>query len=188
MKNKWKVFLAITLSLLAATIALVHIAATSTPPTNSNIFIEITKTVFLCLGGLSVILTLYLSVTNAMEGRSFQKIENTFNLITRWDDPHLLKARSYTRKIGKIRSATSDEQLLKEIKEDEELEQSVILLVNYFEHVRLSILLDRVERDHFTRSHGQTIIRIIDRFEPYYKVQNIEVMRDLNELKFLLTN
>lgn len=57
------------------------IAYNSPPPLGSSVFIEVTKTVSLCLGGLGVILPLYINATNAVESRMAEKIENTFRLI-----------------------------------------------------------------------------------------------------------
>lgn len=149
LKYKWHLFWAITTLCVCGTLALGYIAYTSTPPSNSSVFIEVTKTVFLCLGGLGVILPLYINATNSIEGRTGEKIENTFSLIEKWDDPHLFSARKLTREIRDARSSLSDDALVKKIKDDDELRQSVILVANYFEQVRFSVVNNRIDVEQF---------------------------------------
>lgn len=188
MTNQWKGFWFITVLCLLGTAALGYIAFTSVPPTNSSAFIEVTKTVFLCLGGLGVILPLYLNATNIILGRESEKIERTFDLLSKWDDPHFLKARGYTRKIKKKISSISADELIKELEEggnekDPELEQSVILVANYFEHVRFSIEQNRIDVPVFKASLGPVIVDIIDRFRPYFNKQGDALIKDLDKLK-----
>lgn len=185
-KSKWWVFGVVALLCLIGSVALGYSSYQATPPTGSSVFIEVTKTIFLCLGGIGVLLPITLNVTNAIEQRRFDRIENTFQLIGKWDDPHLLAARNYTRKIGKLKSQISDDDLVKQIEGEESLEQSVILVTNYFEHVRYSLKNNRIDASALQVSLGATIIKIIDRFWPYYEKQPAAVCTDLKELKELL--
>ncbi len=186
MKYKWPLFWVITVCCILGTVALGYIAYGSTPPTNSSTFIEVTKTIFLCLGGLGVILPLYINATNAIESRSSEKIENTFHLIEKWDDPHLFSARKLTRQIRDERSALSDVDLVKKIKDDEELRQSVILVGNYFEQVRFSITNNRIDVCQFKAVLGVVIKDIIKRFDPYFKTLGQQHIDDLKQLDNLL--
>jgi hypothetical protein len=186
-KYKWHLFWAITILCGLGTIGLGYIAYTSAPPTNSTTFIEVTKTVFLCLGGLGVILPLYINATNAIEGRTGEKIENTFSLIEKWDDPHLFSARKLTREIRDARSSLSDDDLIAKIKNDDELRQSVILVSNYFEQVRFSIINERIDVKQFKSTLGSVIKDIIKRFEPYFKTLGQENLDDLKQLEKLLS-
>lgn len=186
MKYKWYLFWTIIIFCVLGTISLSYIAYTSTPPTNSTTFIEVTKTVFLCLGGLGVILPLYINATNAIESRITDKIENTFALIEKWDDPHLFEARKLTREICNRRSSISDEALIEQIQNNEDLKQSVILLANYFEAVRFSIINERIDKKQFSLSLGFVIKSSIQIFEPYFKTCGQDAIDDLKQLAELL--
>lgn len=186
MKYKWQLFWAITVLCILGTVALGYIAYSSIPPTNSSTFIEVTKTIFLCFGGLGIILPLYINATNSIEGRAGGKIENTFSLIEKWDDPHLFSARKLTREIRDSRSSLSENDLIDKIKNNEELKQSVILVSNYFEQVRFSIINDRIDAKQFKATLGPVIIDIITRFEPYFKTLGQDTIKDLHQLIALL--
>lgn len=187
MKHKWLLFFLITIFCLLGTLSLGYIAYTSTPPSNSSKFIEVTKTIFLCLGGLGVILPLYINSTNSIENRTAEKIENTYSLIEKWDDPLLFSARKLTREIKESRSSLSDDALVEKIKGDDELKQSVILISNYFEQVRFSVINNRIDTKQFTGALGPVIIDIINRFDPYYRTRDKQVTDDLKQLKKLLS-
>lgn len=169
------------------TLGLGYIAYTNPPPLNSSVFIEVTKTVFLCLGGLGVMLPVYINATNSLENRAVDKIENTFSLIENWDDPHLFSARKLTREIRDSRSSLSDDQLVLRIKEDQELLQSVVLVSNYLEKVRFSVVNERVDVELFKSTLGPVMIDIIERFEPYFKTFGKLYMDDFNQLKRLIS-
>lgn len=186
MQHKWKVFWGIIILCAFGTMALGYIAYTSDPPSSSTVFIEVTKTVFLCLGALGVILPLYINATNSFEARASDKIENTFYLIEKWDDPHLFSARKFTREIGDSRSSISDDDLVKKIKENEELRQSVILVCNYFEQIRFSIVNKRIDVNQFKSALGPVVADIISRFMPYFKTLSEQHVTDLEELNRLL--
>jgi hypothetical protein len=126
--NKWWIFTGITVCYLISAGGLVFVAIHSENAKPD----EIAKIIFLGIGGLGVFLPLFLSVANAMESRAFEKIENTFELLTKWDDSSLFEARKYTRKIKQSKSSISDDDLIKEITSDELLSQSIILVANYF--------------------------------------------------------
>ena len=187
MKYKWHLFWVITALCICGTLGLGYIAYTSTPPSNSSIFIEVTKTVFLCLGGLGVILPLYINATNSIESRACEKIENTFSLIEKWDDPHLFSARKLTREIRDTRSSLSDNNLVEKIKGDDELKQSVILVANYFEQVRFSVINKRIDVEQFKSTLGPVIKDILKRFEPYFKTLGQQHVDDFKQLEELLS-
>jgi phosphoglycerol transferase MdoB-like AlkP superfamily enzyme len=184
--RKWFFVGVVALLLVLGTAALTYAAYTGPVPANSTRLAETIKTLFLCLGGIGVLLPITMNALGAIEQRSFDKIENTFDLLSKWDDQHLLKARNFTRKIKKNRAKISDEDLLKEIDGNEELEQSVILVTNYFEHVRFSIAKGRINVADFKLSLGPTIVDIIDRFKPYFARMPEDVRQDLDKLKAML--
>ncbi|CAM6559878.1 DUF4760 domain-containing protein [Escherichia fergusonii] len=115
-----------------------------------------------------------------------EKIENTFRLIEKWDDPHLFSARKLTREIKEARSSLSDNALVERIKADEELKQSVILVSNYFEQVRFSVVNNRIDVAQFRSILGPVITDIITRFEPYFKTFGQEYMDDFRQLVTLM--
>jgi len=108
--------------------------------------------------------------------------------VTSWDDPHLFEARKLTRRAKERRDDTSNNKLIEEIESDEELKHSVILVLNYFEHVRFSLKVGRIDKENFKEALGSTIIDIVDRFTPFAKKQGTHVATDLEDLKKRLTN
>jgi hypothetical protein len=135
------------------------------------------------LGGASVIFTIFFNSINDFKNRQSKKIENTFSLLTKWDDTHLLEARKFTRKIKAKADSLSKRELIERIEEDEPLKQSVLLVLNYLEHVRFSILTDRIDNHLFYKSLGPTLTAIIDRFLPYAEHIGKLFLEDLNHLK-----
>lgn len=186
MQYRWQVFWGIIIFCLLGIGELGYMAYTAPAPSNSSTFIEVTKVVFLSLGGLGVILPLYINATNVLETQASKKIENTFELLAKWDDSHLLVARKYTRKIKATRSGISDDDLKREINEDEDLKESVMLVANYFEYVRFSILTERIDVEQFKRSLGTVIVDILKRFKPYYDSLGQQHIDDFKQLEDFL--
>lgn len=133
-----------------------------------------------------MILPLYINATNSIESRAGEKIENTFSLIEKWDDPHLFSARKLTREIRDARSSLSDDDLVKKIKDDDELRQSVILVANYFEQVRFSVINNRIDVKQFKTTLGPVVKDILKRFEPYFKTLGQQHVDDFKQLEELL--
>ncbi|MEF1221219.1 hypothetical protein REH76_26285, partial [Photobacterium damselae] len=107
MKYKWHLFWCITIFYLLGVIVLGLNAYTNLPPKDSSKLMETIKVVFLCLGGLGIILPVYVNAINAIEQRRTDKIENTFKLIEKWDDSNLFSARKLTREIKERRKEIS---------------------------------------------------------------------------------
>jgi hypothetical protein len=158
---------------------------------------EILETInmfLLMLGGYGVVLsiihqteTILLNNIQISENIKFETIENTFQLLKDWDDEHLFKARKLTREIKDNINNLSPNQLVKKIEDDPELRQSVILVANYFEHIRFSIKEKRINCIKFKESLGVVVIDIINRFEPYFKKLGEQSFKDMEELKELLS-
>jgi hypothetical protein len=153
------------------TLALAYITYTSPAPANSTIFIEIVKIVFLSLGGLGVVMPTYINAVNAIEARGTEKLENTFKLIEQWDDPHIFAARKFTRELKKRKDSLSDNDLVSEIDNDEDLKQSVILLMNFFDRIRMSAETGRIDTALFNRSLGPVMSDYHHRMRPYIASQ-----------------
>lgn len=190
MSRMWIVFYIISLFLFVASVTIASIVYTTnmtgTPLDESKAIFETIQTFLLCVGGSGVVLSTYFTAVNAFSQRASDKIENTFALLKDWDDPHLFEARKLTRRIKDKSEEISDKDLVNEIDSDEKLKNSVILVLNYFEHVRFSLKTKRIDEDLFKKTLGITILNIIDRFEPFTKKQITEVGEDLKELKKLL--
>jgi len=148
----------------------------------------------LMLGGFGVIFSIIHNTESIIENNKqikekieIDKIENTFQLLKDWDDEHLFKARKLTREIKDMRDTISNQDLISKIDSDPDLRQSVILVFNYFEHVRFSIKQKRIDTKIFKESLSGTIIDIIKRFEPYSKKLGEQNNKDMEECKNLLS-
>ena len=182
MRSIWTVFWVIVVVLLLSTLTVAVIAFNAADPTKNQPIIEAVKATLLCLGGSGVILSTYFTAVNAFNQRRSDVIKNTFDLLVRWDDPHLFNARKWTRRAGEKGDDTSINKLLSDIEDSEELKNSVILVLNYCEHIRISIKTNRIDKEIFKKSLGDAIISVSNRFMPYAKKINPQVETDLREL------
>lgn len=181
-ENKWRIFVSIIIFWLFAMLTLGYIAYTSPIPAGSTNIIEAVKIVFLMLGGLGVVLPTYISAMNAIDSRSTQKLENTFRLIEKWDDPLMFAARKFTRELKKSKAKLSDEELIKKIDGDEDLRHSIILVVNYFDQIRVSEKTNRIDCALFNKSLGYVMRDYHHRFRPWVETQGVDYLKDWDEL------
>ena len=130
MKAKWVIFGFIIVLYLLGIIGLVWHTFGSTNSSETSSFIEIAKLTFIALGGLGVILPTYLNVWQSLETAELlqdqvrrSKIENTFQLLQKWDDKTLFEARAFTRQQKKLINSLSADDLKKEISSNEDLER-----------------------------------------------------------------
>lgn len=182
MRLMWLVFWCVVTFLLLATTTIAIIVFNAPVPSNSTAFIECVKATILCLGGCGVILSTYFTAVNAFTQRKSDIIKNTYDLLMRWDDPHLFNARKWTRRTKDKEADTSKNQMLIDIESNEELKNSVILVLNYFEHIRFSIKTMRADKNLFKRSLGPTVTDIATRFLPYAAKLGTEFESDLKDL------
>lgn len=181
-ESKWRIFVWINLLWILGTIALGYIAYTSAPPTGSSSLIESIKIVFLSLGGLGVVLPTYINAFNAIEGRQTQKIENTFRLIEKWDDPLMFEARKFTRELKLRQHSLSANELVSEIDSNPELKQSIILVMNYFDQIRVSEETRRIDIPLFNRSLGPVMQDYCHRLRPYVEKQGAQFLADWDRI------
>lgn len=183
----WKIFWCIVGTLISATIFLTWSTYnTYKVGITNSAYIEAAKIFFLCLGGGGVITSTFFTAANMFLQRQANIIENTFNLLSRWDDKHYLDARKFTREIKDNKKNISDNELIQKINENEDLKQSVILVMNYLEHVRFSLKTNRIDKKIFYNSLGITLIDIAERFKPYAESVNKQNSTDLEELIMIL--
>ena len=165
-----------------------------TDPSNAEPTIETIKVVFIMLGGLGVIVPTYLNVWQSLETAESLAdqarrtiIENTFHLLEKWDDPNLFEARRFTRELKDQQNKLSPDELMSRIDHTPDLRQSVILVFNYFENIRISIVNDRVDASIIKHSLGTLIEDDYQRFKPWLKKQGGRALiNDLDELSKLL--
>jgi hypothetical protein len=191
MSLKWKLLIAIVILWILGAIGLSIHVIHCPPPSGSSQLIETIKIVLMLLGGLGVVLPTYLNVWQSIESNEviqqridFDKINNSFDLLQKWDDPSLLTARRFSREIRDQRSKISDEELIKKIDTDDELKQSLILILDYFELIRISIINNRINEKTIKDSLGEVYIEIFKRFEAWISTTPKE---NYDDLKFLYT-
>lgn len=56
-------------------------------------------------------------------------------MISKWDDEQFMQARDYTRQQQDISKDKGENEILKSIRSNSELERSIILMLNYFETI-----------------------------------------------------
>lgn len=164
-------------------------------PSSANRVVETIKILFIMLGGLGVILPTYLNVWQSMEASKIMEdagrkriIENTFDLFEKWDDKALFDARKFSRELKERCMDLSPNQLVEEVRKSPELKQSVVLLFNYFELVRMSIEYERVDRTVVKEYFSRTLLDICGRFAPWVQEQSASFQRDVEKLKKLLAD
>lgn len=196
MKHKWKLFWSLialyalgiagfTWHTYTASVQLQAIQPTVMPT------IEAIKIAFIMLGGLGVMVATFFSVYNSLETArtvdariQFDRIENTYDLIKAWDAAALLEARKWSRELKAKHKDLSSNQLIAEIEGNANLKQSVILLLNYFDQLRVSVVHGRAVPSILSESLYSTFVDIFDRFKPYIAEKlSAKVMIHLNELK-----
>ena len=190
MALKWKVMLVIVALYSCGMIGVaMHTYTAASAVSNSSPSVETTKVVFIMLGGLGVILPTYLNVWQSLETAKLQedqvnrsKMENTFRLLEKWDDKTLLEARSFTRQLKEQKDSLSPDELRKRIAENPALKQSVILIFNYFDLLRISIGGDRVHKDVIVDALSEVFHDIKGRFQPWLEREPKPFQDDMAKL------
>ena len=178
MKAKWIFLTIIVLLYMVGIVGAGWHTYGATDPTKSTPSVEAIKVIFIMLGGLGIILPTYLNIWQSLETANLlvdearrKKIENTFSLLEKWDDKSLFDARKFTRELKEQYNELSANQIKERIKNTPELRQSVILLFNYFELIRISIEHDRVDAKIIKELLGSVAIDICKRFDPWLQEQ-----------------
>lgn len=194
MKLKWWLLIVFVILYVCGIIGVgMHTYAAT--PTDKELVpsVEAVKIVFIMLGGLGVILPTYLNVWQSLEAAKItqdqverNRIENTFRLLERWDDKLYLDARNFTRELKDEHHNLSATQIKERIKESPALRQSVILLFNYFDSIRVSIESDRVCKKIMREQLATTYIDIHDRFKPWIETCPQEHQNHLRKLTDLM--
>lgn len=145
------------------------------------------------LAAAGVILATYISYRQSKDllnrteiDRRRDKLEETFRLIEKWDDPHFLRARKLSVALGKESSKLSPENVISKVENDPELRSSVSLMLNYFDFIRLSIKHDRIDVGIIRTQLGRVSIITLDRFDAWIKNLDSAYQQDITEFRKIM--
>ena len=202
MKLKWKLLIVIVVLWLCGTIGIAwHTYSTcssassvgTTPPATPipapSPLAESVKFALLMLGGLGVIMPTYLNIWQSLETSNiyserlrFDRADNAYKILERWNNPGLLEARRFTREMKALHKKLSPNEIVNRINTNKQLQESVILVFNYWDGVRISINTNRADGDLLKDNCHSAFIDIYERFLPWIETQSAQYRTDLKEL------
>ena len=193
-KYKWHIFISIVILYVIGMIGVgIYAYDFASRTLDGSPIIEVVKFEMIALGGLGVILPIYFSVCQSILAEAQKEfdnkryiLDNTMHMIEKWDDQSLLNARKFTRRIKDKHHALSPDAICAEIQNDEELRNSVILVFNYIDTLRISLEHNRVDEKIIKHCLGDIVLSLIDRFDPWLKMQDEAVQKDINKLEVML--
>ena len=94
----------------------------------------------------------------------------------------MFAARKFTRQLKAEKSKLSDESLVAKIENDQDLKQSIILVLNYFDQIRVSEETGRIDAVLFNRSLGPVMEDYHHRFRPYVATLGERHLADWDEV------
>lgn len=165
MSTKWIIFFSIIVLWILGGIGLI-ICLNQTTETNL-IAIETTKNAFLILGGLGVVLPVYLNVWGAVGNSKMILVENTFKLIEKYETFNFIEPRKEFSEISKKRDSINDADLIELINSNQKYNDSLIMLMNYWEMVRLSLDYKRANIKIIKEYIGDLYIELYDCCYPW---------------------
>lgn len=146
------------------------------------------------LAAAGVMLATYISyrqskdaLNRTVEERERDKLEETFRLIEKWDDPHFLSARKLSVALGKEYSQLSPEGVIAKVDGDAELRSSISLMLNYFDFIRLSIKHERIDLEIMKAQLGTVALATLDRFDAWIKKQASVYQQDIAEFRKIMS-
>jgi len=177
MSKKWIIFISIIVLWIIGGIGLLIQVYQNT--LEAERLLEVIKIAFLIIGGLGIVLPTYLNVWQSLENNKvveerlkYDKLENSFQILEKWDDTALLTARRFTREIKDHRNDITNNELLKRINEEKGLKESVIMVFNYFEKIRISIESKRVDEVTIKEALHPVFIDMYERFKPWIDMES----------------
>lgn len=96
----------------------------------------------------------------------FKKKEESFRLISRWDNEIILKARDFSRVLKRDQNNISPNDLIKLIEQDNEKASAITVLYNYAEHIKVAVKYDLVNPE-IIGQVSEILESILNRFHPY---------------------
>lgn len=91
-------------------------------------------------------------VISSSQNLLMQQYKNVWEMVQKYDSSYLLEARDYSRRITHKSSQISDDELIQQINDNEELRRSVIYLFNFWEVLYGLIKVDMVSAS-FAKSY-----------------------------------
>lgn len=153
-------------------------------PEDSTKTYETVKFIFLSISVFGVLFSTLLSSFNSLEATSniqdklrYDKTENSFSFIARWDSPSLKAARDITREVRKQENKLSPDEIMKKIKTVSDLERSVITMFNYFEEMFMSIEASRVNELILVEAFADIYVSIYGRFNNWVESQSSQIQK-----------
>lgn len=140
---------------------------------------EEVKFIYLSLTAFGILFSVLLTSFNSLEATAnvqerikFDRVENAFAYMHRWDTDPLKGARDFTRTIRQEQDSLSPQQLRERISGDKDLERSVIVMFNFFEELELSIRANRVDAGVLLAAFRNVYMDIYERFRPWIDTLN----------------
>lgn len=157
--------------------------------------IKMVETGAAMLAAAGVMLATYISYRQSKDAlnrtadeRARDKLEETFRLIEKWDDPHFLSARKLSVALGKESNKLSPDAVIEKVENDPELRSSVALMLNYFDFIRLSIKHDRVDLEVIKAQLGPVALLTLNRFDAWITKQALHYQQDIAEFRKIMTS
>lgn len=146
------------------------------------------------LAAAGVMLATYISyrqskdaLSRTADERERDKLEETFRLIEKWDDPHFLSARKLSVALGKEFRTLSPEDVISKVENDSELRSSISLMLNYFDFIRLSIKHGRLDLEIIKAQLGPVALTTLDRFDAWIKTLASVYQKDIAEFRKIMS-
>jgi len=171
-------------------------------PAGSTLHAEMLKLFSYWMAALGIIFSTLLTSFNSLEATAnqnakiaFDRIDNAFKYMERWDSGAIREARDATRQIKDLSHSTTwnTNQVIGMIDDPkgltngnpDNLRRSVISMFNYFQEMELSIEANRVNADYLKVSFGETYVDIFERFKPWLDVHRKEDQENYKDLQAL---
>lgn len=121
------------------------------------------------------------------DNKEHAKQEETFRLIEKWDDPHFLEARTFSRELGKLARGMTPDDLIAAVDNDPSLRSSVGLMLNFFDYIRLSIKHQRIDEGLIKAQLSEVALATLDRFAPWIANLKPVYQQDFKEFRKLMS-
>lgn len=121
------------------------------------------------------------------DNKEHAKQEETFRLIEKWDDPHFLEARTFSRELGKLARGMTPDELIAAVDNDPSLRSSIGLMLNFFDYIRLSIKHQRIDESLIKAQLSEVALATLDRFAPWIANLKLVYQEDFKEFRKLMS-
>ena len=142
-------------------------SSTSTPsiPVELGILVAKLKNTFFLLAGLAVFMPLYIAVLKYAEDARSGKMNNTFALLSAWENPNVATARATSREHRKeIKNRNDDDSRWNYLQGNTALNSAIHTLFNYFEMAWVAMHNDRVDKRILSQAIGYVYIELHSRY------------------------